>query len=92
MTEKQAGLSAFGMAYMRAYHAAHASPKIFDDFLAHMLFTQEELTQTDQTWAGLLKYIDPELAATNPDPATALDWVVQINSPITLGRSHWPSI
>ncbi|HML22242.1 MAG TPA: SAM-dependent methyltransferase [Aggregatilinea sp.] len=89
MTEKQAGLSAMGMAYMRAYHATHESPLIFDDFLASGLFTPEDLAQTDQTWAGLLQYVEPELAATNPDPATALGWVVQSQGAITLGRSRY---
>ena len=89
MTEKQAGLSALGMAYMRAYHATHDSPQIFDDFLAAALFTPEELAQTDQTWAGLLQYTDPELAALNPDQATALAWVVQGQGAITLGRSRY---
>ncbi len=90
MTEKQAGLSAMVMAYARAYHATHDSPKIFDDFLADSLFTPEEHTQTDQDWAGLLQYTAPELAATNPDPATALAWVVQLGSgPLTLARSRY---
>jgi len=90
MAEKQAGLSAMVMAYARAYHATHDSPKIFDDFLADSLFTPEEHTQTDQAWAGLLQYTAPELAATNPDPATALAWVVQLGSgPLTLARSRY---
>lgn len=89
MTEKQAGLSALGMAYMRAYHATHVTPIIFDDFLASALFTPDELAQTDQTWAGLLQYIDPDLAAVSPDAATSLAWVVQIYGPITLGRSRY---
>lgn len=90
MAEKQAGLSAIAMAYARAYHATHDSPRIFDDFLANDLFTAEERAQTDRAWAGLLQYIDPELAATNPDAATALGWVVQLtNGPITLGRSRY---
>ena len=90
MTEKQAGLSAMVMAYARAYHATHDLPKIFDDFLADSLFTPEEHTQTDQAWAGLLQYTAPELAATNPDPATALAWVVQLGSgPLTLARSRY---
>jgi len=72
MAEKQAGLSAIVMAYARAYHATRESPKIFDDFLADALFTSEERMQTDQAWAGLLQYTAPELAATNPDPETAL--------------------
>lgn len=90
MAEKQAGLSAIVMAYARAYHATHDSPKIFDDFLADTLFTAEEHTQTDQAWTGLLQYTAPELAATNPDPATALAWVVQLGSgPLTLARSRY---
>jgi methyltransferase (TIGR00027 family) len=90
MTEKQAGLSAIVMAYARAYHSTHDSPKIFDDFLAEALFTPEEHTQTDQAWAGLLQYTAPELAATNPDPQTALAWVVQLGSgPLTLARSRY---
>ena len=60
------------MAYARAYHATHDSTKIFDDFVAGSLFTSERHTQTDQAWTGLLQYTAPELAATNPDPATAL--------------------
>src|SRR5689334_12332908 len=89
MTERQAGLSAISMAYMRAYHATHDSPKIFDDFAAASLFTPEELAQTDQQWAVLLQYTESALAATNPDPATALAWVVQGQAAITLGRSRY---
>jgi methyltransferase (TIGR00027 family) len=77
------------MAYARAYHATHDSPRIFDDFLADALFTPEEHARTDRDWAGMLPYIAPELAATRPDPATALAWVVQLtNGPITLPRSR----
>ena len=77
------------LAYARAYHATYDLPKIFNDFLADSLFTPEEHTQSAQAWAGMLKFIDPELAATNPDPATALAWVVQLTGgPMTLGRSE----
>jgi len=90
MTEKQAGLTAIAMAYGRAYHATHDSPKIFDDFLAPALFTPEELAQTDRDWANLLQYMDPALDAANPDPAEKLAWVVRLtNGPITLGRSRY---
>jgi methyltransferase (TIGR00027 family) len=90
MTDRQAGLSALAMAYARAHHATYDSPKIFDDFLAASLFTQEELAERDRTWAGLLQYVAPELAAANPDPATATAWVIQLtNGPITLPRSRY---
>lgn len=90
MNEKQAGLTAIIMAYARAHHSTHDSPKIFDDFLADSLFTPEEHVKTDRDWASLLQYTAPELAATNPDPATALAWVVQLGSgSITLPRSRY---
>src|SRR5688572_12940747 len=89
MTEKQAGLSALGVAYSRAYHARHESPKIFDDHLAPSLFTPEEFDQTGQMWASLLPYIDPELAASRPDHEAALARVVQFQGAITLGRSRY---
>ena len=90
MTENQAGQSAKVMAYARAHHAAHASPKIFDDYLATALFTPKEHAQMELALPGLLQYTDPDLAATNPDPATALDWVIKLNSgPLTLSRSRF---
>ena len=90
MMEKQSGLTAIAMAYSRAYHATHEAHKIFDDFLADSLFTPEERAQTNQDWANMLQYVAPELAAANPDPMTALAWVVQLtNGPITLPRSRY---
>lgn len=90
MADEQAGLTAIVMAYARAHHATHDPLKIFDDFLAALLFTPEEHEKTAQDWAGLLQYTAPELAATNPDPATALAWAVQLGSgPLTLGRSRY---
>lgn len=90
MEENQAGITALVTAYARAYHAAHDSPKIFDDFLADALFTQEEQAALDQNMAGLLQMVDPELAASCPDQATALTRVIQIqNGPITLSRSRY---
>lgn len=91
MAEKQAGVTAFAMAYARAYHATHDSPKIFDDFLAARFFTAQELAGTAKMLAGLVGMIDPELAATNPDEATALAAVLQLQAaaPMTLSRSRY---
>ena len=41
MKENQASFSAMMTAYIRAYHSMHATPKIFDDFLAYRLIPQE---------------------------------------------------
>src|SRR5258708_23645006 len=90
MEERQAGVTALVTAYARAYHATHDSPLIFDDSIADQLFTEEEHTQFDQNLAQMLAAIDPELAAANPDQATALAAVMQLmHLPVTLSRSRY---
>ncbi len=42
MKNNQASLTAMMVAYMRAYHAMHDIPKIFDDFLAYDLIPEEK--------------------------------------------------
>jgi methyltransferase (TIGR00027 family) len=90
MKENQAGITALITAYARAYHATHDSPKIFDDFLADQFYTAQEHIDFDRYLAESIKLIDPELAASQPDQATALAHVMQLhNAPITLSRSRY---
>jgi methyltransferase (TIGR00027 family) len=90
MAENQAGITALITAYARAYHATHDSALIFDDFLADELYTPEEHLQFDHHLAGLVQVIDPEFAATRPEPADALARVIQLhNGPVTLSRSRY---
>ncbi|CAG0973268.1 Putative S-adenosyl-L-methionine-dependent methyltransferase [Anaerolineae bacterium] len=90
MDAHRASITALITAYFRAYHATHDSPRIFDDFLADRLFAADEHMTYDQNLAGLLKLINPERAAANPDQATALACVMQTYSgPITLSRSRY---
>ncbi len=90
MNENRASITALVTAYCRAYHATHDSPRIFDDFLADRMFTEEERLTFDRNLAGLLKVIDPERAATKPDQAAAVACVMQTHSgPITLSRSRY---
>lgn len=90
MEARQAGITALVTAYCRAYHATHDSPKIFDDFKADDLYTEEEHIQFDRNLAEMVKAIDPDLAATNPDQETALAAVMQLmHGPVTLSRSRY---
>jgi len=90
MAENQAGVTALVTAYARAYHATHDTPKIFDDFLADQYYSAQEHIDFDRYLAETLKLIDPELAASQPDQASALALVMQIqNGPITLSRSRY---
>jgi methyltransferase (TIGR00027 family) len=77
-------------AFARAYHATHDTPKIIDDYLANQMLTDDERTFFGQNLAEALKFFNPEFAASCPDQATALDWVMKVqNAPITISRSRY---
>src|ERR1035437_4338194 len=48
MKENQASFTAMSVAYMRAYHSMHDTPKIFDDFLAYDLIPEEKRALIEQ--------------------------------------------
>ena len=48
MKDNQASFTAMSVAYMRAYHAIHATDKIFDDFLAYDLIPEENRALIEQ--------------------------------------------
>lgn len=90
MKPGQASITALVTAYCRAYHASHDEFKIFDDSLVGKMFSDAECKFFNQNLAGLLKVINLQLAATDPDAASALAYVMQNHSgPITLSRSRY---
>ncbi|MEN6325070.1 MAG: class I SAM-dependent methyltransferase, partial [Syntrophomonas sp.] len=61
MKVNKASFPALIIAHCRAYHAMHDDPKIFDDFLANRLLTEEERTYFDGTLykpMKVLKYLN----------------------------------
>lgn len=72
MEENQFSRTALVTAYIRAYHAIHDSPKIFDDFLAYHLIMNEIRANIEQQLARSLQLYDPARATSCPDQATAL--------------------
>jgi methyltransferase (TIGR00027 family) len=90
MEPGQVSATALITAYARAYHAAHHNPKIFDDYLAGQILTEEEQALFGQNLAAALQFFNPEMAATDPDQATALDWVIKEQTgTITLSRARY---
>ncbi|MFZ0430451.1 MAG: SAM-dependent methyltransferase, partial [Acidobacteriota bacterium] len=69
-------ITALVTAFARGYHAAHGHPPIFDDRLAFQILTPEEQAFLSQSVAGMLAFVNPELAAAGLDQAVALDWVM----------------
>jgi methyltransferase (TIGR00027 family) len=90
MEDSRVSLTALLTAYARAYHATHAAPKLFDDYLADQLFTEEERAYFGDNLAEALKFLDPERATACPDRAAALAWYMRLQGgPITLSRSRY---
>lgn len=88
--DRKASQTAIASAYTRAYHATFDSPKIFDDFLARQLFTQEELDSMGRGMLEFLKFFDPERANSCPDEASALAWAMRLHiTSLTISRARY---
>lgn len=89
MEENQISRTALGTAYMRAYHAMHDSPKIFDDFLAYHFFPDEIRPIIEQKMAESLHLYNPVRAASCPDQATALACVMRYTAASVYSRARY---
>jgi methyltransferase (TIGR00027 family) len=91
MQANRASKTAMGTAFMRAYHAAHDQPKIFDDFLAQRLITEDERRVIEARQLEAFRLFDPVRAASCPDQASALAcWMQSGAAPaITLSRARY---
>jgi methyltransferase (TIGR00027 family) len=77
-------------AYVRAYHYAHDSPKVFEDFLAGRLITPAEQTTMEENWLACLARLRPEVAAAGDREAALAQWFhLWIPEPIVLGRARY---
>jgi methyltransferase (TIGR00027 family) len=90
MNDRRVSITALVTAYARVYHATHDDPKIFDDYIAPQLFTEQEHVFFRHNVASSLSFLDPELAATCKDEASALAAVMRLQTaPVTLSRSRY---
>ncbi|MDN3956370.1 class I SAM-dependent methyltransferase [Sporolactobacillus laevolacticus] len=80
-------ISAFG----RAYHHQFDSPKIFDDFLAQELISQEEFNDIKEKLIQGIQFFNPAIAEKfNGNPNEILKWITQIQlSPTPLARAAY---
>lgn len=90
MEANQVSATARISAFVRALHSTHDDPKVFDDFLADRMFTEDDRALFSQNLAMALAFFDPERAASCHDQATALHWFIRAQSgPIVLSRAHY---
>lgn len=89
MEEKQVSGTALMAAYLRAYHAANDNPKIFNDFLAHQLLTEEVRNILEQHLSKYIQAIDPAKAALYSDFSNKLMWSVRAMAGNFLSRARY---
>jgi methyltransferase (TIGR00027 family) len=81
MKDNQGSFTAMRVAYMRAYHAIHATDKIFDDFLAYHLISEEKRAlieqHFEQYFTGYTQLNCSEYAASFSDMITTSEPLMQ---------------
>lgn len=90
MEKNQVSVTALISAYIRSYHAEHDKAKVFDDFLARQLLTEEEYLSIGQNLSAGINFFAPEQAASCPDQTTALAAVMRaVSTPILISRARY---
>lgn len=90
MEKDQVSVTALISAYIRSYHAEHDKAKVFDDFLARQLLTEEEYLSIGQNLSAGINFFAPEQAASCPDQTTALAAVMRaVSTPILISRARY---
>jgi len=86
MIENQASFSAMTMAYIRAYHSMHDTPKIFDDFLAYRLIPQEVRALIEQGLTRDKQVNDSEITASPSNQKTNFASLMQTTNVLSRAR------
>jgi methyltransferase (TIGR00027 family) len=89
MEKKQFSRTALVTAYIRAYHAAHDEPKVFDDFLAHRLITGEDPESRQLRLIEALQLAEPDLAGPYFDRTVPLPWWIKVIAGAVLSRARY---
>lgn len=90
MEISKGSLTALISSFGRAYHSLYDEPKIFDDFLAKDMMTEETFLFIRKSFAGSVDFFDPKFAAGKPSEDQALSYVMKVHStPSTLTRARY---
>lgn len=90
MTNNQSSMTALMSAFGRAYHSINDEPKIFNDFLARKILSDDEYAQMSGHMTSGIRFFNPEHANELIEKGEALKWVVQNQiAPISLSRSRY---
>ncbi|UPW81468.1 class I SAM-dependent methyltransferase [Lysinibacillus sp. Ag94] len=91
MNKDESSLTSLISAFSRAYHSHFDTPKIFDDYLAKKLITQQEFNDIQKNMVQGIQFFNKEIAVKlNGQTEELLKWIVQTQlSPTPLARSAY---
>ncbi|MFF2855412.1 class I SAM-dependent methyltransferase [Peribacillus sp. NPDC058002] len=91
MKKNESSLTSLISAFGRAYHSKYDTPKIFDDFIAMDLITQEEFGDISENMIKGIQFFSNKIARKFQDhPDEILKWITQVQlSPTPLARAAY---
>ncbi|MEB2281909.1 class I SAM-dependent methyltransferase [Lysinibacillus xylanilyticus] len=91
MNKDKSSLTSLISAFSRAYHSQFDTPKIFDDYLAKKLITQQEFHDIQTNMVQGIQFFNKEIAVKlNGQTEELLKWIVQTQlSPTPLARAAY---
>jgi len=91
MNKDESSLTSLISAFSRAYHSQFDTPKIFDDYLAKKLITQQEFNDIQTNMVQGIQFFNKEIAVElNGQTEELLKWIVQTQlSPTPLARAAY---
>ncbi|TGA99130.1 class I SAM-dependent methyltransferase [Sporolactobacillus shoreae] len=91
MKQDESSLTSLISAFGRAYHSQFDTPKIFDDFIAKDLISQNEFNDIKKNMVQGIEFFNKEIAQKfNGNSEEILKWVTQVQlSPTPLARAAY---
>jgi methyltransferase (TIGR00027 family) len=91
MEQNKSSITSLISAFGRAYHHKYDSPKIFDDFMAGQLITQQEFSDISRNMIAGITFFNKDIAEQLQDkPEEILKWITQVQlSPTPLARAAY---
>jgi methyltransferase (TIGR00027 family) len=89
--QNEPSMTALVSAFSRAYHSQNDVPKIFDDYLAIDLLSQEEFSEIKVNMINGVPFFNQDIAEKfKDDPEEILKWITQVQlSPTPLSRAAY---
>ncbi|WP_405097182.1 class I SAM-dependent methyltransferase [Oceanobacillus sp. FSL H7-0719] len=91
MKQNESSLTSLVSAFGRAYHSKYDTPKIFDDFIADNLISEEEFSAISANMINGIQFFNKDIGQRFKDnPEEILKWITQVQlSPTPLARSAY---